>query len=449
MKIPAFIINLKNRTDRREHIEQEFAGRDEFCIHIVDAHTHAFGNVGLWNTIRHIVRDLVRPEDDLILICEDDHMFTPEYSTTVLLDAIDEAKRSYADVLAGGISWHEDAVQASDRLFWVSKFSGTQFIVLFKKFFKAIADADFTPLDSADAKMSALSDAIYFVYPFISVQKEFGYSDATYINNGTERVQSLFLMSAIRAKMVSNARSFYKEMVKEKDTIDYRSIEQMTVPVYIINLSERTERRAHIIEQYKDKPEFSTTIVDACKHEIGALGLWRSIRKVVQLAKDNDDDVIVICEDDHEFAADYSKEAFFRNILLAYNQGCDYLTGGTGKFEVAVPISDNLFWTTHCLSTQFIVVYRKFFERILDATFDETVVSDIKISGMTSSKMILYPFISGQKDFGHSDVTPLHNQQEGFVQAMFQYSAGRLAKMQLVYQVHQRGLETLMLEASA
>ena len=449
MKIPTYIINLKSRTDRREHIEKEFATRDEFCIYIVDAHTHEFGNVGLWNTIKHIVRDLAKPEEDLVLICEDDHLFTPEYSPTFLFDAISEAKRSYADVLSGGISWHEDAVQVTDTLFWVKKFSGTQFIVLFKKFFQAIVDADFTPLDTADAKMSSLSDSIFFIHPFISVQKEFGYSDATSINNGTKRVQPLFLMSAIKSKIASNARSFYNELVKTKGVIDYGVFEQMTVPVYIINLPERTERKAHIIGQFKDKPEFSATIVDACKHETGALGLWQSIRKVVRIALDNNDDVIVICEDDHEFTADYSKDAFFKNILMAHNLGCDYLTGGTGKFDLAVPVSENLFWTNHCLSTQFIIVYRKFFDRILHETFDDTVVSDIKISSMTRSKMILYPFISTQKDFGYSDVTDLHNQQDGFVQAMFRYSAERLEKMQLVYRLHQHGLESLLLEASA
>lgn len=185
-----------------------------------------------------------------------------------------------------------------------------------------------------------------------------------------------------------------------------------------------------LLTSLKEKKEFDVTIVHAVKHEIGAVGLWKSIRNVIQLAIDNEDDVIIICEDDHEFTEDYSKEFLLKNVIEAHEQGCNYLTGGTGKFDFAIPVAENRYWTNHCLSTQFIVLYRKFFQKILDEPYDDTIIADIKLSEMTSHKMILFPFVSLQHDFGYSDITSIHNEQKGLVQSMFAVSQKRLAVIQ-------------------
>lgn len=439
MKIPTYIINLETRTDRREHIEKEFRGRNEFSTKIVPAHTHEYGAIGLWNTIRHIIGDLTEPQCEFVLICEDDHIFTESYNAAFLQNAIEEAKALNADVLSGGVSWFEDAVQISEKLFWMKQFSGTQFIIIFRKFFQAIVNADFTENDIADYKMASLSDYIYFMHPFISEQKEFGYSDATARNNGTARVEALFSRSSARAGLHNRIRSFYNNIRNNCQVkVDYEAFKDTSIPTYIINLPERIERREHIIQQFESRTEFNITIVEACKHDIGFVGLWLSFRKVIRQAIDNDDDVIIVCEDDHEFTPHYSKDLLFEAIFQAHCYGCDYLNGGTGKFWVAVPVSGNLFWSNHFLSTQFIVVFRKFFQKVLDEPFDETIINDIRISQMTGDKMIIFPFISNQKDFGYSDVTPLHNAQKGIVQAMFNHSSSRLEKLQLPFLGHSK-----------
>ncbi|MCS3798570.1 hypothetical protein [Niastella sp. OAS944] len=430
MTIPTYIINLKSRTDRKEHCLNEFSGREEFCTTIVEACIHQYGNVGLWNSIKKIILELSAPDNDLILICEDDHLFTDDYSMEILKKAIAEAIALEADILSGGVSWFEDAVQASDLLFQVKKFSGTQFLIIFRKFFPLILEATFTKDDIADGKMASLSDRIFFINPFISVQKEFGYSDATAFNNMFRRVERLFVKSAARARICNSIRRFYNSMPSGSEAKDSTTLQNVNIPVYIINLPERTDRREHILQQFEGKTEFNITMIDACKHEIGAYGLWQSIRKAVSVAIENDDDVMIICEDDHEFSNYYTGEMLLRNILKAHMLGCDYLSGGSGKFDYAVPVSDNLFWANHFLSTQFIILYRKFFQTIIDAPFDETVIGDIKISQMTRNKMILFPYISHQKNFGYSDVTPSQNSNSGIVQEMFNHASERLKKMQ-------------------
>ena len=79
------------------------------------------------------------------------------------------------------------------------------------------------------------------------------------------------------------------------------------IPTYVINMKERLDRKKHIIGEFKGRDEFDVTYMDACTHKIGAVGLWNSIVRIIRLALENEDDVVVICEDDHYFTEDYSK----------------------------------------------------------------------------------------------------------------------------------------------
>ncbi len=119
------------------------------------------------------------------------------------------------------------------------------------------------------------------------------------------------------------------------------------LPVYIINLKERSDRLACVLRQFEDKPEFEINIVDAVKHNIGAIGLWHSIRKCVETGIARGDDFIIICEDDHTFTEHYNRDLFIQNILEAHAQGCDVLSGGIGGFNHAVPITANRYWIDH------------------------------------------------------------------------------------------------------
>lgn len=86
------------------------------------------------------------------------------------------------------------------------------------------------------------------------------------------------------------------------------------IPVYVINIKEREERRKHIVREFEGKSEFEFHLVEACTHSKGTIGLWNSITKVIKMAKEREDDVIVICEDDHFFTENYSSGLLFKEI---------------------------------------------------------------------------------------------------------------------------------------
>lgn len=212
----------------------------------------------------------------------------------------------------------------------------------------------------------------------------------------------------------------------EKVTERSVDVEDLCIPVYVINLKEREERRKHILKEFEGKDEFDLTLFDACKHAIGAVGLWYSMVEIIRIAQESDDDAVIICEDDHFFTEHYSKEYLFKNIFKAHSQGADVLSGGIGGFGQAIPLLTNCYWVDWFWCTQFIVVYKKFYQKILDYPFKDSDTADGVISEISFNTMVMYPFISEQKDFGHSDVTENNMINQGLVTELFRRSDQRM-----------------------
>jgi hypothetical protein len=204
------------------------------------------------------------------------------------------------------------------------------------------------------------------------------------------------------------------------------------IPTYIINITDRTERRLHIEQQFHGRPEFEPIFVEACIHEKGTIGLWQSMVKVVKIAMEREDDIIIICEDDHMFTAEYNKDYFLTNIIEADRQGVEILSGGIGGFGYAVPVALNRYWVDWFWCTQFIVVFKSLFQKMLDYEFKENNTADGVLSFLSHNKMTIYPFISVQKDFGYSDVTLDNNENAGLITRHFAYSNFRLSKIHSV-----------------
>lgn len=208
--IPTYSINLERRIDRKEHCIHQFQDKPEFNLHIIKAIEDKSGALGLWLTIKHIVKDLAPKDTPYILICEDDHQFTGHYNKERLFDAIQEADKKQADVLMGGVSWFGDALQISKDLFWVDEFTGAQFVVVYRKFFNKILQADLLLGEVADKKMAAMSTSKFCMVPFISIQKEFGYSDVTAKNNTLGYVDQIFSDTSEKLEHLDKVASFYQ-----------------------------------------------------------------------------------------------------------------------------------------------------------------------------------------------------------------------------------------------
>ena len=208
-----YAVNLSHRLDRRKHILKQFSDKKEFDLTIVPAIEHPKGTYGLWQTILQIVNIEFKKENEFFILCEDDHTFTEEYSLNLLSECIEKAKSLHADLLSGGYSWFDNGIQISDNLFWADRFNGMQFTVIFRKFYEAILNANFGEDVITDFSLSDITDRKFVIYPFISVQKEFGYSDVTPMNSESGHVDRIFKNSIERLNILHKVRSFYRNKI--------------------------------------------------------------------------------------------------------------------------------------------------------------------------------------------------------------------------------------------
>jgi len=419
--------------ERKQHSLEQFKNKPEFEVKIIKAIENENGAVGLWRTIVHIIEHLTPDETDYILICEDDHQFTKDYNQRKLINGIEDAKRNGADILLGGVSWFSDPLQLSSDLFWLHQFTGLQFTIIFKKFFRKILETTFKYQDVADRKIATLTDNKFLIYPFISIQKEFGYSDVTAKNNTKGYVSKIFKDASIVLHKLAKVKEYYQE-VPENHTAIEEEYENIAIPTYIINAADRPDQLQQIRQQFEHRNEFDLRIIEACQHTNEALGLWNSIIKVVNLAIQNDDDVIIICADDHEFSAHYHKAYLLKNIIEAHQQGINLLLGGIDSFQQVVPLTKNRVWIDTFRGTQFMVIYQPFFQTILEEPFSDNDTVDGKFSEMTSNKMMWYPSISVQKDFGYSDVTKSNDEMSVKIPEQFENSNLKLDILMKTYQ---------------
>lgn len=100
-------------------------------------------------------------------------------------------------------------------------------------------------------------------------------------------------------------------------------------------------------------------------------------------------------------------------------QGAELLSGGIGGFGQAVPVGYHRYWVDWFWNTQFIVIYSSAFDTILSYEFQENDTADGVLSKIIHNKMVIYPFISEQKDFGYSDVTLGNMEYPGKIREFF------------------------------
>lgn len=239
------------------------------------------------------------------------------------------------------------------------------------------------------------------------------------LNWDTWRTKVNILLSKVVSDNAQNPRS--------------RISESVYIPTYVIHLAERTERRIHIEEQFKGRSEFELIWIDAYRHEKGTIGLWKSIQNAVRMAVERDDDVMILCEDDHYFTEHYDKKEFVVHIFEAHKQGAQLLIGGVGGFGAAFPVAFARYWVDWYWSNQFLVIYRAAYRRILEYQFSDNDTADGVLSRILNNKMVIYPMISRQKKFGYSDVTPDNHNNPQHIAYYFDAAAARLKRIKDAY----------------
>jgi len=216
-----------------------------------------------------------------------------------------------------------------------------------------------------------------------------------------------------------------KKIHKKGYTTKDSRFQEYYLPVYVFNLKTRSDRLQSVKKQFDGKDEYNVTYLEAIKHENGAIGLWKSICEAVRIAQKRGENIIVLCEDDHQFTEYYKKEYLFSNIVGAYRQGAELLNGGIGGFGNAIPVAPNRSWVDWFWCTQFVIIFDQLFQKILDYDFRPTDTADGVLSVLAQNAMVIFPPISTQRDCGYSDIVQ-HKNQSSFQNNLFKTTNSRL-----------------------
>jgi len=121
--------------------------------------------------------------------------------------------------------------------------------------------------------------------------------------------------------------------------------------------------------------------------------MWDSIFSIIAEARQNELEVIAILNGEHNSFNAYCENYLLENIVEANAQHADILLGHVCDFTYAVPIAKNRFWIDRFTSSDFFIIYRKLYDRILSISDggDESAF-DI-LSRLTANKMTLFPFV--------------------------------------------------------
>ncbi len=257
------------------------------------------------------------------------------------------------------------------------------------------------------------------MHPFISIQEEFGYSDVTGSNSSPGTVAALFERTDACIRLMEKVAIHFSDPTRQPGKVDISQFEDVSIPVYVIDNSQRQENLTQLSGQFEGKTEFAVTLIPASTGDDPAYAWYTDLQRIVTMAMDNDEDIIIVCEDDHFFTKNYSKSFFFRNIIEAWEQGADCLTGGCTAFNYAVPVAASRFWVNAC-EGNFVVMYRALYSKIREASFETGWKQGSLPSAISSNKLLLYPFVAAKKTNGPAQLNR---------EALFHRSEERLGRM--------------------
>ncbi|MCL7986602.1 hypothetical protein M8998_01485 [Sphingobacterium sp. lm-10] len=399
--IPTYIINLEKRAERRQFAENQFCKHPEFNVNFFKAIQDSNPAFGLYKSLRTIIESARKKRFPLVLICEDDHKFSNEYQFDVLKSYLERVEKYEADVFAGGVSWFNCALPAEEDLYWIDNFTGAQFLIIYERFYQKILNSRFTEVDIIDQWISKLSDKIFVAVPMLSVQHDFGYSDVTPKNNVEGRVDVLFSDTRKRWETLKDVIAHTKRAITIYSPVDVE--QDMQLSTYVLNTDHHTDRLASIQQQFDYRQEFDISVIRIENRKSEVFELWNALQHIVEIASEQEEDVILICQDDHVFCDAYNKLALFESIYQGAFLGADIILGSTAVTQQIIPVSNHLSWTSVFQDSSFIVIYSSLFQTILDSTFDDNDSVDKKLSSLTANKYIIYPFVSGRKEFACSE----------------------------------------------
>lgn len=183
--IKTYIISNKDRRpDRYADVVRQFSNKSEFdvqmtqCIFLDDNRRY-----GLWLSMMNCIADAKKNAYEKCILVEDDAYFTDYYNENTFLQYVNYCESAGYDILNGGIYGTSNPIRNTDKegLWDITWCWATHFIVVYNKCYDKLLNYKFElHADVADGVLNKLGLKRAVMYPFMVLQKDYGYTDITF-----------------------------------------------------------------------------------------------------------------------------------------------------------------------------------------------------------------------------------------------------------------------------
>lgn len=171
---------------------------------------------------------------------------------------------------------------------------------------------------------------------------------------------------------------------------------------YIINLKSRVDRYKHIVNEVRKIPTLQYQVVDAIYDSNGAIGCFKSHKKCIQLAKNNNLQHVLILEDDAVFSNNANSILDICMQELKHTK-FDMLYLGANLQSVATKFTDHTLKLTAAYTTHAYIINHSLYDIILSSEITKPI--DVLYYELMSHYNVLMcdPIIAYQLP-SHSDI---------------------------------------------
>lgn len=106
------------------------------------------------------------------------------------------------------------------------------------------------------------------------------------------------------------------------------------------------------------------------------------------------DDYVIICTSHHQFTPHFSISYLNNCIETVQKLGGNLLLGGLLGFEKVMEVTDHIFWVDGFKGAQFIVIFKKAFEYLLQGDNTYKIPAEVFLSQHLDDIFVMHPFIS-------------------------------------------------------
>lgn len=172
-----YILCKDSSYEELDHVQEQFSLKPEFDIVLLRDYDSRNG------ALMSVLKQAMEYDHDLIIVCEKFHDFPPTYKSNYLIKNITHANNMNANILLGGAIGFVDYVKINKSFYWIDFFSGTTFVVIFKRIYEklllSLKKHTSAPIEEI---ISKIDNNTLLMYPFISFPRNFWNSENKYID---------------------------------------------------------------------------------------------------------------------------------------------------------------------------------------------------------------------------------------------------------------------------